>query len=467
MLEAAGAQHGSHEPPLAPRCGPDRDEWEAHKGRIGLLYCERQLPLKDVMKIMQKEHDFHGTIRMYKVRLKQWGFRKNLKRSETLTVWDEARTGAAQLPIVHGRQLGPKRLRQQVDRFNQLNIARTRKGTSPPVHIKSPDALHLLDSALYQIWKYTEGHLSSNHWDLTTIFSWNDESLNWGVVLREAAFELGADGCPARGFRLLNDACDGFREVARKQQPLLLWNLIVSITEISSAADPRVIASFSNYLVAMCTIELGPSHPLTMLCGNLRSMDRLSMRSSVASFLGAQLDLLSKHVQCDDVLAVFMRMITSQWLNDMGLILDFSFTRMISDVSTELKASQLTKASNFGLGVAWGALLLTQRLIDSGRHAAADKLMTCVKRCAHDLGGDANLMAEYTKLKALTQERAVKLEREEEMSSEGPSEEPDTPKWHLQPGSSRPHDLDQNAELRHVLNGLEALRIYRGAWPVK
>lgn len=61
MLEAAGAQHGSHEPPLAPRCGPDRDEWEAHKGRIEILYCERQLPLKDVMKIMQKEHDFHGT----------------------------------------------------------------------------------------------------------------------------------------------------------------------------------------------------------------------------------------------------------------------------------------------------------------------------------------------------------------------------------------------------------------------
>jgi hypothetical protein len=61
MLEAAGAQHGSHEPPLAPRCGPDRDEWQAHKGRIEILYCERQLPLKDVMKIMQKEHDFHGT----------------------------------------------------------------------------------------------------------------------------------------------------------------------------------------------------------------------------------------------------------------------------------------------------------------------------------------------------------------------------------------------------------------------
>ncbi|ETS87237.1 hypothetical protein PFICI_01065 [Pestalotiopsis fici W106-1] len=462
--EAAERDHGSPEP-LAPRCGPDRDEWEAHKDRIELLYCERQLPLKDVIRIMQKEHGFHGTARMYKVRFKQWGFRKNLKKSETLDVWSQAHAGTAHLPMIRGRHLGPKRLKEQVDRFNQRKTMNTCDGVSP-VYIKSPDALHHLDSALHQIWRYTEGHLSSKHWDLTTIFSWNDESLNWGVVLREAAFQLSADGDAPKGFELLDDACDKFRDVARKQQPLLLWNLIVSITEISSAADRRVIASFTNYLVAMCTIELGPSHPLTMLCANLRSMDRLSMRSYVASFLGAQLDLLSKQAQRGDVLAVFMRMITSQWLNDMGLILDFSFARMISDVSTELKASEMVKASNFGLGVAWGALLLTQRLIAAGRLVDANALLACVKRCAEDLGGDPALMSEYTKLKATFQEDSIKLEYDD-AHFQGDAGETGIPGRYLPPGSSRPHDLDSNAELRHVLNGLEALKIYRGAWPVR
>ncbi|KAI4598488.1 hypothetical protein KJ359_002898 [Pestalotiopsis sp. 9143b] len=464
MLQVPEKGDGSQEP-LAPRRGPGRDEWETHKDVIEMLYCERELPLKDVARIMQQDYGFRGTTRMYKVRFKQWGFRKNLTKAETIDVWDQASSGPAQLPVVRGRRIGPKRLRDQVESFNR-RTSFDRSCTAAPVYLRSPDSLHVLDGALYQIRRYTEGHLARNQWDLTTIFSWNDESLNWGVVLREAAYQLSAEGDAVMGLRLLDGACAQFRDVARKQQPLLLWNLLVSTTEImSSAADVRVVASLTAFMASMCTVELGPSHPLTMLCAGLRAMDRMQMRAAVASFLGAQLDLLSQRARGEDVLGVFMRMITSQWLSDMGMILDFSLSEMISDVSDELRGGKDIKASNFGLGVAWGTILLTERLINAGRFVEADASLECVQRCADDLDRPDELLTQYTKLKAFVQEQWIKPEHVESQEVPGGGDITKAPTW--QSRASQLEKTDSNTELRHVLNGLEALSIYRGAWPVR
>lgn len=60
MLQVPEKGDGSQEP-LAPRRGPGRDEWETHKDVIEMLYCERELPLKDVARIMQQDYGFRGT----------------------------------------------------------------------------------------------------------------------------------------------------------------------------------------------------------------------------------------------------------------------------------------------------------------------------------------------------------------------------------------------------------------------
>jgi hypothetical protein len=78
-------------------------EWDAHRREIIFLYISEKRTLSDVMSIMEKDHDFHGTyvvvmifihaaalycrmyvnrkilkrIQMYKKRLKKWGLRKN------------------------------------------------------------------------------------------------------------------------------------------------------------------------------------------------------------------------------------------------------------------------------------------------------------------------------------------------------------------------------------------------------
>lgn len=53
------------------------DVWEAHKATIKKLYIDDGKPLRELIRVMEKEHDFPATQRMYKARFKQWGFVKN------------------------------------------------------------------------------------------------------------------------------------------------------------------------------------------------------------------------------------------------------------------------------------------------------------------------------------------------------------------------------------------------------
>ncbi|KAI1324617.1 hypothetical protein F5Y16DRAFT_299781 [Xylariaceae sp. FL0255] len=52
-------------------------EWEEMKPLIYKLYMEDDRALKVVMRILSEEYDFHATVRMYKIRFRRWGWRKN------------------------------------------------------------------------------------------------------------------------------------------------------------------------------------------------------------------------------------------------------------------------------------------------------------------------------------------------------------------------------------------------------
>ncbi|KAH8743351.1 Clr5 domain-containing protein, partial [Diaporthe sp. PMI_573] len=48
--------------------------WERHRERITQMYMEKTL--KEVLEIMEQDHNFFATERMYKARLKEWGVTK-------------------------------------------------------------------------------------------------------------------------------------------------------------------------------------------------------------------------------------------------------------------------------------------------------------------------------------------------------------------------------------------------------
>ncbi|KAK8875298.1 Clr5 domain-containing protein [Apiospora arundinis] len=52
------------------------NQWERYRTTISWLY--RRKTLGEIMQIMQQEHGFYATARMYKLRIRTWGLRKNL-----------------------------------------------------------------------------------------------------------------------------------------------------------------------------------------------------------------------------------------------------------------------------------------------------------------------------------------------------------------------------------------------------
>ncbi|KIW58873.1 hypothetical protein PV05_03366 [Exophiala xenobiotica] len=58
------------------------EEWNVHRDLITQLYQDRELPLRQVQKIMETEYKFKATKRMYTTRLKQWNICKNYRAEE-------------------------------------------------------------------------------------------------------------------------------------------------------------------------------------------------------------------------------------------------------------------------------------------------------------------------------------------------------------------------------------------------
>lgn len=56
------------------------EDWVRHRHRITSLYKTRTL--QDVKAVMEKEHNFHASQRMYKARFKEWGVKKNVTAAE-------------------------------------------------------------------------------------------------------------------------------------------------------------------------------------------------------------------------------------------------------------------------------------------------------------------------------------------------------------------------------------------------
>ncbi|MCJ1458361.1 hypothetical protein MMC28_008733 [Mycoblastus sanguinarius] len=57
-----------------------KQDWTRHEDLIRRLYEQRTLP--DLMQEMRRKHDFKATIKMYKMRIKQWGLHKNRIQSK-------------------------------------------------------------------------------------------------------------------------------------------------------------------------------------------------------------------------------------------------------------------------------------------------------------------------------------------------------------------------------------------------
>ncbi|KAH8686706.1 hypothetical protein BGZ61DRAFT_533401 [Ilyonectria robusta] len=77
--DEAHKQHPLSAAVSAHKHQPSEIEWEAIKETTRVHYIEQRLPLTNVIKILEEApYNFHATERMFKTRLKRWGFEKNM-----------------------------------------------------------------------------------------------------------------------------------------------------------------------------------------------------------------------------------------------------------------------------------------------------------------------------------------------------------------------------------------------------
>ncbi|TGO47402.1 hypothetical protein BCON_0279g00010 [Botryotinia convoluta] len=97
------------------------EEWERQRLTFTQLYITEDKPLKEVMKIMEKEYGFHATPRQYKRRIEQWKLDKNIKENDMRVILRKdlkrKREGKNSEFRISGREIEPKKIQRFAQRY--------------------------------------------------------------------------------------------------------------------------------------------------------------------------------------------------------------------------------------------------------------------------------------------------------------------------------------------------------------
>ncbi|KAH8194875.1 hypothetical protein TruAng_010955 [Truncatella angustata] len=228
---------------------PQAADWEWHKAKIKCLYMQENLPLKEVAKIMQEDHGFRATTKMYKTHFQRWGFRKNLKASEGKVFEAQAVAGEEiNLPVAYGRRLGSKRLKSRALRSNKQSSVTV--ALSPLRPIDAPDRLHLADNSLRAVAAYVNSRC--DHWKSGHYSQWKTETGNWQQKMDLAAWQISEGQDMASSFQILNNACDEYKTILLMQEPVLLWATYDAILQLLKV-DPNLARPFIKLVTGYCS----------------------------------------------------------------------------------------------------------------------------------------------------------------------------------------------------------------------
>ncbi|KAI9640193.1 hypothetical protein NHQ30_011430 [Ciborinia camelliae] len=111
-------------PKISPRIAPSvhsAEEWERQRSTFTQLYIVEDMPLKEVINIMEKEYKFRATPKQYKRRIEQWKLDKNIKENDMKVILRKnlkrKREGKESEFSISGRDVEP----QKIQRFAQRN----------------------------------------------------------------------------------------------------------------------------------------------------------------------------------------------------------------------------------------------------------------------------------------------------------------------------------------------------------
>ncbi|KAH0544246.1 hypothetical protein GP486_008527 [Trichoglossum hirsutum] len=290
-------------------------DWELHREKITELYSEQDKPLGEVMEIMQRDHLFRATPKMFKTRIKKWGLDKKHKAPEVLEMVRLKRqrdaVGKKSKFFIRNRPVNwedveryLKRSRNLLTKFDSgfLEIGGHATGVvcrtpSPdpsivltlPGIIEASDELRTADEVVRIMRDYFRGAIEGGIWTYdsggacyfgrrgsATYFHF----LNWYTSMSTAIFYIKGSRIE-QGFRLINTCFNQLQQVLEEQDPSILFGLLDLGTFFLSNFPKDLGRSYVDYIRDFSQTILGERHPISLLwvrCLSGHEPDRIRLR---------------------------------------------------------------------------------------------------------------------------------------------------------------------------------------------
>lgn len=360
---------------------------------------------------------------MYKARLKEWGFRKYLKSSEIQKARHKAHSGqVARLPVVHGRQLGSKRLKSFVHRVKPksengdeaetqiIKFESPSRSPSPLAGIIiAPESLRLAESSLHAVFTYSHGRFDDKSWNLVDHDFDKDLTRHWWHEMALAADKIEEQRDLSANFRILNRCCANYRTILHRQDPLLVWVTYMGILKLGQIGED-IAMSFAKFVTNLSTIEFGASHPFTLLWTNLQAMGLTNARQAALPIVGAQFDTFKEHAEPGNLFWVVSTSLMIRHLQAVNLLTVTAAQQMVQVVIKELRDNPGPDRLQSEYWTNWTRMLMCVILHNSDlsdRYAESDKLLCEVEEW-HRSGGvlynNGGLQIECAGLRARVEE---------------------------------------------------------------
>ncbi|KAH8671425.1 Clr5 domain-containing protein [Xylariales sp. PMI_506] len=257
--------------------------WAAHRDIIEELYLTRGYKLRHVVDIMKTKYGFFATPRMYKLRFKEWGWRKSPRRRLAKQPIDQAPVITD--PGLSGKRSGRRAMAAKIRAApsSELNAYPSPEFALPP-QLDAPDTLRHEEGSMRAILLYAQDRLISNAWDLSAAAY--DQSLDSGYVwwtdMQCALMILPED--PPLAFDLINTCFVGLPQVITDSHPALVKATILPLMQFY-LAEPRLGTLFLRYVSEMSAVKLGGTHPYTRLFAHLDQLGLLQACQAAASLM--------------------------------------------------------------------------------------------------------------------------------------------------------------------------------------
>ncbi|KAK8133434.1 hypothetical protein PG984_005446 [Apiospora sp. TS-2023a] len=262
------------------------EEFEAKKGIITHLYdlSGRNLTLRETMRIMEEQHGFYGTAKMYKSRISKWKLRKNLKPAEVIELVRQYKEREAAGKSTHvyfrGERMDQRRVREYLRLVHGMSAGPasgkrikiegiTCRTPSPPptaqlrvpmqqVRIRTPDSVREPEQRSPALQKIVAFGFESSFWQRTpggriepcaAINSWYRKTLLVNRALQYGRMQL--------GFRLMQQCFDDFTALMRNHHPYL-WIYIHRVALELAEQSPEAAQSFARLA---CNLSQALNHP--------------------------------------------------------------------------------------------------------------------------------------------------------------------------------------------------------------